>query len=308
MTTNSQRPVIGLVGVGRWGRYILRDLVALGCEVHAVARSQQSIANASEFGAASIVSEVDQLPQLDGAVAAPIATKHAVAIEQLAEHTSGPIYSEKPLTADVSEAERLAAALPDRLFVMDKWRYHPGVLELARLARSGELGEVAGVALRRVSIGNPHPDVNTLWTHLPHDLTILLEVLGEIPPLTNAVGEFVAGELRGATMILGEAPWATIEVSDCAPDHRRESRVVGSDGAAILDGGWAEHVTLRRFDGEDQRIETPGELPLAAELRAFVEHIKGGPPPKSSVAEGLLVVRRVQEVIDHVSAGREALL
>jgi hypothetical protein len=36
-----------------------------------------------------------------------------------------------------------------------------------------------------------------------------------------------------------------------------------------------------------------GELPLLAELRAFVEHLGGGPPPKSSAAEGAAVVRTI---------------
>ena len=39
-----------------------------------------------------------------------------------------------------------------------------------------------------------------------------------------------------------------------------------------------------------ERIETPGELPLLAEVRTFVEHLAGGPPPRSSAAEGLAVV------------------
>lgn len=289
-----------MVGVGNWGRHILRDLITLGCSVHAVARSEQSIMRAKDAGATSIVASVEELPELDGAVVATIATKHAEAIAQVAERTAGPIFCEKPLTANVAEAERLAAALPQRLFVMDKWRYHPGVRELARLARSGQLGEVRSVALRRVTHRNPHPDVNTLWTHLPHDFAILLEVCGEIPPLASLVSEWVANELRGATMALGgeRSPQSTIEISDCAPDHRRECRVVGSEAVAILDGGWSEHVTVRDFKHDDWQIATPGELPLRAELRAFVDHVGGGPAPKSSAAEGLLVVRRVQEVVD----------
>lgn len=293
--------MIGLVGVGNWGRHILRDLVSLGCEVHAVARSDASIERAREHGASSIVDSVEQLPELDGAIAAPIATMHAEAIEALAAHTTGPIYSEKPLTADIAQAERLAHALPERLFVMDKWRYHAGVLKVAELAQSGELGELSGIAMRRVSTGNPHPDVNTLWTHAPHDLSIALEILGRLPELRVALGEIVGGQLHGAIAILGDEPWVQVEVSDCAPAHRRELRVVGSEASAILDGGWAEHVTLRRFGREDEEIATPGELPLLAELRAFIDHVKGGPPPKSSAAEGALIVRRVQEIIDLAS-------
>ncbi len=270
-----------------------------------MARSQQSIANAHEFGAAAVVATVEALPRIDAAVAAPIATRHAEVIEQLAARTDGPIYSEKPLTADVAEAERLAQTLPDRLFVMDKWRYHAGVVELARMAKSGELGEIEGIATRRVSTGNPHPDVNTIWTHAPHDLSIALEILGDIPSVNSVVGEFQSGELRGATAILGDRPWVTIEISDNAPDHRRELRVIGSEAAAILDGGWSEQITVRRSGDDDVVVPTPGELPLLAELRAFVEHVRGGAPPKSSAAEGLAIVRSVQSIIDAAHDRRE---
>jgi hypothetical protein len=34
-------------------------------------------------------------------------------------------------------------------------------------------------------------------------------------------------------------------------------------------------------------------MPLLLELRAFVEHIRGGPPPRSSLADGLLIVERI---------------
>lgn len=302
---SSAKPVIGLVGVGNWGKLILRDLVALGCEVHAVAVSDRSFANAREFGATSIVGSIAELPELDGAVAAPIATRHAEVVVALGEAQPGPIYCEKPLTADVSEADQLVEALGDRLFVMDKWRYQAGVLELARLAKSGELGDIQSITLRRVSTGNPHPDVNTLWTHMPHDLSMTLEILGEIPPVTHAEGEFVNGELEGARATLGNDPWVAIEVSDGASGHHREARVVGSTGVAILAGGWSEEVVVRRFDGQDDElIEAKGELPLLAELRAFIEHVQGGPAPKSSAAEGALIVRRIEETLAKAGESR----
>jgi predicted dehydrogenase len=298
-------PVIGLVGVGNWGKLILRDLVALDCEVHVVANSEKSIANAREFGATTIVGSVAELPELDGAVAAPIVTRHAEVVLALADATSGPIFCEKPLTADAAEAQGLVEALGDRLFVMDKWRYQAGVLELARLAQSGDLGEVQSITLRRVSTGNPHPDVNTIWTHMPHDLSITLEILGEIPPVMHAVGESVDGRIVGARATLGNDPWVAIEVSDGAAEHHREVRVVGSTAIAILAGGWSEEVIVRRFDGqEDQIIATKGELPLLAELRAFIGHVQGGPAPKSSAAEGALIVNRIEEALALAGAVR----
>lgn len=290
--------VIGLVGVGNWGKLILRDLVSLGCEVHAVAVSKSSVSNAQEFGAASIVSSISELPELDAAVAAPIVTRHAEVVLALGEAQPGPIFCEKPLTADSAEADRLVEALGERLFVMDKWRYQAGVLELARLASSGELGDLQSISLRRVATRNPHPDVNTVWTHMPHDLSIALEILGEIPPVTHAVEEVVNDQVHGLRATLGTDPWVAVEISDGAAESHREIRVVGSSGIAILAGGWSEEVIVRRFDGQDDElISAKGELPLLAELRAFVEHVDGGAAPRSSAAEGALVVRRIEEAL-----------
>jgi hypothetical protein len=35
------------------------------------------------------------------------------------------------------------------------------------------------------------------------------------------------------------------------------------------------------------------EMPLLAELRAFLHHLQGGPAPRSSAAEGLSVVETI---------------
>jgi hypothetical protein len=57
-------------------------------------------------------------------------------------------------------------------------------------------------------------------------------------------------------------------------------------------------VASRDGSWEEERIATPGELPLLAELRVFVSHLRGGPPPRSSAAEGASVV----ETIEHLRA------
>jgi len=56
---------VGLVGCGRWGRLILRDLKALGCWVVVAARSPASIANAQAAGADAVVADIDELPPVD---------------------------------------------------------------------------------------------------------------------------------------------------------------------------------------------------------------------------------------------------
>jgi predicted dehydrogenase len=232
-------------------------------------------------------------------VATPTATHGDVVAEAL--ELGVPVFVEKPLTADVTSARRLAAAAPDRLFVMDKWRYHPGVRELARIAQSGELGPVVGIHSRRVTLGHRYSDVNTVWIHAPHDLAIALEVLGRVPDPRHAVSELVGGEIAGLTAVLGESPWMVLEVSTLAPGHRRELRLVCEQGVAQLDGGYAEDVVIARAgkiqeDAVERRPVT-GELPLLAELRAFVEHLQGGPPPQSSAADAVEIVEAVAGMI-----------
>lgn len=294
------RPRVALAGCGRWGRHVLRDLVALGCDVPVVARSEASRERAGEGGAAEIVGDFAGLAAVDGVVVATPTATHAEVAEEALE-LGAPVFVEKPMTGDVAAARRLAAAAPDRLFVMDKWRYHPGVAELARIARSGELGPVVGLHSRRVTLGHRYSDVDTVWIQAPHDLAIAQEVLGRIPEPRHAVPELVDGELAGLTAILGGSPWLVLEVSQLAPGHRRELRLVCEGGVAQLDGGYAENVVVGHAgsieEGALERRPLNGELPLLAELRAFVEHLQGGPPPRSSAADGLAVVEAVAQTI-----------
>jgi len=279
---------------------VLRDLGSLGCEVWAVARSKESVRRAREGGAAEVVGTVDALPPLEGAVVCtPISTHHDV-IEAVLAKQDVPVFVEKALTADPLQADRLADRHEGRLFVMDKWRYHPAVKELAAIAGSAELGPVDALHCRRVTLGHRYSDVDTVWVHAPHDLAIALEVLGELPPVRYASEERMGGQRVSLIARLGERPGVTLEVSCVAPAHRREVRLVCEDGIAYLDGGWSEEVRVVRNIAGSPKPEVRqvlGELPLLAELRAFIEHLAGGPPPRSSAREAAQIVRRLAELV-----------
>jgi predicted dehydrogenase len=280
---------IGLVGCGRWGKHILRDLCALGCEVAVVARSAESRAGAEAGGAASTVGSIGELPEVDGiVVATPISTHAAVVEEALA--LGVPVFVEKPLTDDPAAAEGLAAAADRRLFVMDKWRYHPGVELLGELARSGELGQVIGLRTTRIGWERPR-DVDHVWVLAPHDLATGLEILGEIPAPRSAVAS------RGALLgLLGEHPWQALDLSGRSQKRRREVVLVCEEGIAVLDDSYDDHVSVVHSEGEPELRPISTELPLLRELRAFVEHLAGGPPPRSSADEGVAVVRAISEL------------
>jgi predicted dehydrogenase len=294
---------IGLVGCGSWGRFILRDLVTLRCEVAVVARSDRSRATAHEGGAASVVRSIGELPDADGIVVATPTTTHAAVVEEALE-LGLPVFVEKPLTDDPAAADRLAAAAPDRLFVMDKWRYHPGVELLGAIAREHELGRVIGLRTTRIGWGNPH-EVDAIWILAPHDLAIGLEILGTVPEPRAAVADAAGGSVTGLVGVLGDAPWLALEVSARAIDRRREITLVCEEGVAVLQDGYSDRVQIMRgADPKAEAIATPEpeqrpistELPLLRELRAFVEHLGGGPPPRSNAAEGAKMVRVISQL------------
>ena len=282
--------VVGLVGCGVWGAHVLRDLRLLGADVHVVARSSESVARAKAGGARHIADDVGGLGDVAAVVVVtPIATHAEVVREVLG--LGVPVYVEKPLCDDPGAASELHALAPDRLFVMDKWRYHPGVLEIARMVRDGSLGHVHGLRTLRVQPGNRH-DEDAVWVLAPHELAIALEVLGEVPRPRAAAGVWDGDRLVTLHALLGaKLGWHASEVSERASVNERRIELHCEEGVAVLAGGWDEHVLIHRPNGAaPAQTEARGELPLLAELRAFLGFVAGGPPPKSSAAEGAAAV------------------
>ena len=301
-------PRIALVGCGRWGRNILRDLLSLGCTVHVSDPAEKARAEASLRGAASTCSGTDGLPEVDGVIiATPTSTHGKLAHEFLSQGV--PVYVEKPLADDPLAAARLVREGAGRLFVMHKWRYHPGVEAVAHIAAEGSLGRVAGLRTARMQCGYDHVDVDPIWTLAPHDLSIAVAVLGHIPPLRSARAHFVDHRVCGATVLFGDDPWLSCDISVCSHERRREVTLLCQYGMAVLPGPESEHIEVIRFEcsgrrlvPEASRLPISDELPLLRELRAFCDHLRGGPPPLASAEEGAAVVAAIAALLEHCGA------
>jgi predicted dehydrogenase len=288
---------IGLVGCGAWGQHILRDLRDLGAEVAVVTRSAATRARAIAGGASSVHERIADLPPADGYVVATNTGSHAAMIEALLP-TGRPIFVEKPLTNHPAEAQSIAERAGDRVFSMDKWRYHAGVLKLAGVLASGHLGTIRHVQSWRLGWQSHDRDSDSTWHLLPHDLSIVLELLGHIPELRWATGFLGFGVHAEATAFLQDpgGPSVGISVSGCHPVNRRSVLIVGSEGSAQLAGSDDDRLRLRWSDGRTEELPFVTEMPLRAELQAFLVHLRGGPPPKSRASEAALVVRRIAEI------------
>lgn len=279
---------VALAGCGRWGARILADLVALGARVRVADPSEEARRAALAAGAAEAHADVERLGEAEGAVVATPTLRHVEAVERLAARGI-PIFCEKPLTADAASARGLAEALEGRLFVMEKWRWHPAIEAIAALLREGRLGAPRSLRTRRRQPSIAGYDVDPVWVLAPHELSIATEILGRVPAITRAEADFERGAVVGLRAG-SEAPVAwTFEVSARASGRRRDLELEGARGTARWASGDEHAITL---DGE--RVAVDPEPPLRRELRAFLGFLRGGPPPKGSAREGAEAVAAIE--------------
>src|ERR1051326_3872387 len=115
-------------------------------------------------------------------VATPVKTHYRLAKEALlyGKH----VLVEKPLTASVAEAEELIALAKEQqrvLMVGHTFEYNPAVNQLRKLVQSGDLGKIYCIEAERVNLGLFRSDINVIWDLAPHDVSILLYLLGKKP-------------------------------------------------------------------------------------------------------------------------------
>jgi hypothetical protein len=140
--------------------------------------------------------------------------------------------------------------------------------------------------------------VDTIWNLAPHDLTLAIEILGHLPDARAAVAELHDGRAVGMTALLGSQPWLIFDVSNRYRDKRREVRVHGTAGVAVMTDPDARCIEITHGDGHHapdgmnvERRMFSGDSALTRQLTAFLIFLDGGAPPKSPAAEGVAVVR-----------------
>ncbi|MHA7131485.1 Gfo/Idh/MocA family protein [Algoriphagus namhaensis] len=294
--------VLGLIGCGIWGRNILRDLIQLGQNVAVIDPSEANRQEALGLGAQATWAEKPADFTPSGWIISTPAITHFEVIQQVLPD-GVPIFIEKPLTCDRSQAEALLDTGREDIFVMHNWRYHPGILMLADLVKSKELGDLKFYKSNRCNWTSPRSDVDSVWTLIPHDITIARAMLGYFPKPKAAVVEKYEGVERGMTALMGDDIPCVLEVSNRYADKRREVRLHFSEGVAVLKDEKVDYLEIYR--GNDR--SKPEELilekrefskvsPLLSELSAFIKFLEGGDQPISDLEEGVRVIQIIDEL------------
>ncbi|WP_336912119.1 Gfo/Idh/MocA family oxidoreductase [Runella sp.] len=287
---------IGLIGCGIWGKTILRELISLNIDAkvfdpHPIIKTELADTY-PQFSANSL----DELKSTDGIILASPSATHRPVLEQIIPWNL-PIFVEKPLTTSLEDAKALQQIAHDHLFMMHIWRYHAGIQLLGEIARTQKIGSITALYTSRCNWTSPRTDTDSVWNLAPHDLTIAIEILGAIPTPKAVSIEWHNGIARGMTALLGDNPFVQIEVSNRSVTKRREVRLHGTKGIAVLADEKVDYIDI--FYGDDHSYPSPirqerlyfdSTPPLKREMMAFVDFLNGGPTPISSFQEGLYTI------------------
>jgi UDP-2-acetamido-3-amino-2,3-dideoxy-glucuronate N-acetyltransferase len=305
---------IALAGCGYWGRNLARNLHQMG---HLVAVCDENPTVLREVKAAypglTVARALDGLLDHPGvtavAVAAPAEQHHALARQALLAGKD--VFVEKPLALRVADAEDLIAIARRGkriLMVGHILEYHPAIRKLKELVDRGDLGRIHYLYSNRLNLGKVRKEENILWSFAPHDLSVLLLLVGALPEWASTTGQhYLQREVADVTMTCLGFPGkvrAHVFVSWLHPYKEQKLVVVGSKKMAVFDDV-AKEGKLKIFDkgiewkdGQPVTRQTaestlffPEIEPLREELSHFVECVRSRKTPRTDGHNGLRVLR-----------------
>ncbi|MBI5102963.1 MAG: Gfo/Idh/MocA family oxidoreductase [Nitrospirae bacterium] len=315
---------VGIVGAGYWGKNLLRNFRELGV-LHAICDNDPGNPNISNYGDVRLYTDYSLLLDDEGidavAIAAP-AVMHFDMVKRALERGKD-VYVEKPLSLTVAEGEALVSLAEKTgrvLMVGHILQYHPAVIKLKELISSGALGKVDYIYSNRLNIGKLRTEENILWSFAPHDISVILMLLGEEPTAVSATGGAYLNkgvyDTTLTTLEFRNGVKGHIFVSWLHPFKEQKLVVIGSKGMAVFDDVSKEKLFLypHKIEWKEGRVPVahkadyqvvpfePAE-PLKEELRHFIDCVGSGKTPKTDGKEGLRVLKILERAEMSMSSG-----
>lgn len=323
---------IGVIGAGYWGKNLVRNFHELGV-LHTVCDRNRALLSEFRKTYQDIFTEESLKKVLDNdaiqavAIASPAETHYSFVRQAL--EAGKDVFVEKPLALTVKEGEDLVALARDTnrvLMVGHILQYHPAVAKLKELVSSGELGKVQYIYSNRLNIGKLRTEENILWSFAPHDISVILMILGEVPVAVSSIGgDYLNRGIYDTTLTTLEfrnGVKGHIFVSWLHPFKEQKLVVVGSKGMAVFDDVSSEKLFLYPHKIKWQEGKIPvaqkadfrvvpvdaGE-PLKLELSHFIECVKDRTIPRTDGEEGLRVLKILESaetgIVKGASRGRK---
>ncbi len=315
MIKEATKKSIAVIGTGYWGKNLVRNFHNLGalhtvCDIDKVTVQAFCEQYPGTQGTTAF-SEVLENPAISGiAIATPAETHFTLAHEAIMAGKD--VYVEKPLCLSEKEGERLntiAAEKGQILMIGHLLWYHPAVLKLKELIHEGSLGRIQYIYSHRLNLGKLRREENVLWSFAPHDISVILGFLGEMPESIRAQGSNLLHQRIADTTVtllnFASGVKVHIFVSWLHPFKEQKLVVVGDRQMAVFDDTvpwpeklllyphtveWNENIPVANR-AEAVPVKLQEEEPLRAECHHFLKCMQSRNTPRTDGAEGLRVLK-----------------
>lgn len=305
---------IAVIGAGHWGVNLIRVFSQLDV-LHTICDfSPHRLRElAGKYPTAKLTTSLDAVlndPAVDAVVIATPAERH-YAMARSALLAGKDVFVEKPLTLHCHEAENLSF-LAERqgriLMVGHLLEYHPAITRLQEMIEAGELGKLEYVYSNRLNMGRVRREENALWSFAPHDISVILLLLKQMPiQITATGGTYLQPNIADvtiSTMLFDRGVRAHIFVSWLHPYKEQKLVIVGEHRMAVFDDVqrtgklqlYEKKIDL--VNGEfvagkpvPQVVDFPADEPLMLECQHFVDCIQTRRTPKTDGSDGWRVLK-----------------
>jgi predicted dehydrogenase len=314
---------VGVVGCGYWGPNLIRNFRSLPeCQLKIMCDLSQRRLTHLKTLYPEVRSAMDYDHMLNGigldavVIATAVKSHYPMAKASLlaGKHT----FIEKPMASSSEQCEELIEIAHKKglvLMVGHTFLYSPAVRKIKDIVNSGDIGDIRYICSRRLNLGLFQNDLNVAWDLAPHDISIILSIIGEQPVTVNCCGSahINQGVEDVTTMCLGftRQRTAIIHSSWLDPRKVREMTIVGSKRMVVYD----DVSPLEKIRIFDARVESPPhydtfaefqyayhygdmyvpylkqEEPLKTECQHFLDCIRNSTTPLTDGNQGLELVR-----------------
>ncbi len=308
---------ICVVGCGHWGKNLVRSFAALG--------SLYGLYDRDEIRAASMARAYPRTKLFGGyedvlrdagvaavAIASPAEFHYELANAALAAGKH--VFVEKPLALEWQEGARLVDAAREGrriLMVGHLLHYHPALVRLKQLIAEGVLGRIEYIYSNRLSMGKIRREENALWSFAPHDISVILSLVGQMPlQVTATGGAYLQPNIADVTvsnLLFDHGTRAHIFVSWLHPCKEQRLVVIGSKKMAVFEDTRPDRKlmlfnkqielkdgALEALKPEGIPVEFDTDEPLLAECRHFLESVEHNRQPLTPGEEGVRVLQVLQ--------------
>jgi UDP-2-acetamido-3-amino-2,3-dideoxy-glucuronate N-acetyltransferase len=321
-------PRVAVVGCGYWGKNLVRNFAELGalagiCDPDRATAERLAGASASRVLEWSALLDDDAVEAV--AIAAPAALHFRLAGAAL--EAGKHVFVEKPLALEVAEAERLcetAARVGRKLMVGHLLQYHPAFLKLKELVSQGALGRLQYIYSNRLNLGKIRREEDILWSFAPHDISMILSLVGQEPERVAAEGgaylHKTIADVTTTHLSFAGGERAHIFVSWLHPFKEQKLVVIGDRAQAVFNDGepWDRKLQLfpHRIEWRDtlpvpekaeaQPVALDAGEPLQLECAHFLESVAKGTTPRTDGQEGVRVLKVLARASAALKGGASA--